>query len=547
MERKSQEGRIGLNSEKRKIVIVGAGISGLTAAAYLSREKCNVLLIEKSDKSGGLLNSFDREGFIFDVGPRSIENSGVIRPMLKNFGIDLELLESPVSLGIEDRIINFFSMEQLDDYKQLLEYLYPESKKDIAEIIEVIKEILKDMAILYGIDNPFILNIKENKKFLVKELLPWFLKFIFAIRRINRMQEPVESFLEKRSSNQSLVDIISQHFFKNTPAFFALGYFYVYTDYLYPKGGTGQLPKAIEQKIVEWGGKILRETEITKVVPSEGKLYDARGNVYSYDNLIWSGDLKTLYSIIDLKNLSSTIVSNILRQKEEFQSKRGGDSVFSVMIGVDEPPEKFKSISNAHLFYTPSRKGLGETHRSRLKLLIENFEKTKKEEIFEWVEDYCRLTTYEISIPALRDRSLAPEGKTGLVVSFLFEYDLIKKVEAAGWYDEFKREVEDRILKTLGNSIYPGIEEKTLFRFSSTPLTIFRKAGSSEGGIVGWSYETPVPVVNNLRKMPASIKTPIPNVLQAGQWAYSPAGIPTSILTGWLAAQNIAKTKQQNT
>ncbi len=535
-----------MNNKERKIIIVGAGISGLTAAAYLSREKFNVLLIEKSDKCGGLLNSFEREGFVFDVGPRSIENSGVIRPMLKNFGVDLELLESPVSLGIEDKIINFSSMEQLCDYKQLLEHLYPESKKDIDEIIGVIKEILKDMKILYGIDNPFILNLKENKQFLVK-LLPWFLKFILAIRRINQLQEPVESFLEKRSSNQSLVDTISQHFFKNTPTFFALGYFYLYTDYLYPKGGTGELPKAIEQKIVEWGGKILKETEITKVVASEGKLYDTRDVVYSYDNLIWSADLKTLYNIVDLKGISPGIVSNITRQKEEFQGKRGGDSVFSIMIGVDEPPEKFKSISNGHFFYTPSRKGLGETHRSKLKLLIENFEKTQKEKVLEWVDDYCRLTTYEISIPALRDRSLAPEGKTGLVVSFLFEYDLIKKVEEAGWYDEFKKEVEDRILKTLSNSIYPGIEGKTLFHFSSTPLTIIKNTGSSEGGIVGWSYETSAPVVNNLRKMPSSIKTPIPNVLQTGQWAYSPAGIPTSILTGWLAAQKIVKTKKQNT
>jgi uncharacterized protein with NAD-binding domain and iron-sulfur cluster len=52
-----------------------------------------------------------------------------------------------------------------------------------------------------------------------------------------------------------------------------------------------------------------------------------------------------------------------------------------------------------------------------------------------------------------------------------------------------------------------------------------------------------VPVVHNLRKMPDSVKTPIPNVLQAGQWVYSPAGIPTAILTGWLAAQHIIKSK----
>jgi len=50
-------------------------------------------------------------------------------------------------------------------------------------------------------------------------------------------------------------------------------------------------------------------------------LYDARGDVYSYDNLIWSADLKTLYNIMDLKNLGSTVVSNIIRQKEEFSGK----------------------------------------------------------------------------------------------------------------------------------------------------------------------------------------------------------------------------------
>ncbi|MBN1357886.1 NAD(P)/FAD-dependent oxidoreductase [Candidatus Bathyarchaeota archaeon] len=528
-----------MNDKERKIVIVGAGISGLTAAAYLSRKGCNVLLIEKNDKCGGLLNSFKRQGFVFDVGARSIENSGVIRPMLRNLGIELELFESPVSIGIEDKIINILSGEQLSDYKELLEYLYPDSKKDIDKIIRFIERILKDMKVLYGIDNPFFLNLKNNRLFLIKELLPWFLRFVFVIRRINRMQEPVESFLEKMSSNASLIDIISQHFFKNTPVFFALGYFYVYIDYLYPKGGTGQLPKAIEQKIVEWGGKILTETEITKVVPSEKELYDANGDVYSYDNLIWSADLKTLYNILETANLNSNNVPKILEQKEEFQSKRGGDSVFSVMIGVDEPPEKFKSISNGHFFYTPSKKGLGETHRSRLKSLIENFERIPKEEVLEWVDDYCRLTTYEISIPALRDPSLAPKGKTGLIVSFLFEYDLIKKVEEAGWYEEFKKEVENRILKTLDNSIYPRIEEKILFRFSSTPLTISKMAGTSEGGIVGWSYETSVPVVNNLRKMPDSIKTPIPDALQTGQWVYSPAGIPTAVLTGWLAARSI--------
>jgi len=41
--------------------------------------------------------------------------------------------------------------------------------------------------------------------------------------------------------------------------------------------------------------------------------------------------------------------------------------------------------------------------------------------------------------------------------------------------------------------------------------------------------------------MASSVKTPIPDILQTGQWVYSPAGIPTAVLTGWLAAQSIIK------
>jgi phytoene dehydrogenase-like protein len=520
---------------------VGAGISGLTAAAYLAKKGYNVVLIEKSEKCGGLLRSIEKNGFVFDIGARSIENSGVIKPMLRDLEIELELVRSPVSIGIEDKIINIYSKEQIQDYKQLLEQIYPESKNDIKEITDFIKKIFKDMEVLYGIDNPFFRDLKQDKAFLIKGLLPWLIKFSLVIMRINRMQEPVELFLEKRSKNRSLTDIIGQHFFKNTPLFFALGYFYVYLDYLYPKGGTGKLSEAIEQKIIELGGKILTETEIDIVIPSEKRVVDAKGNSYYYDKLIWSADLKSLYQILKTEKLETKTVTKIIKQKKEFLSKRGGDSVFSLMLAIDESPEKFKSISNGHFFYTPSKKGLGETHRSRLKLLIKNFEKTPKEQVLKWLDDYCQLTTYEISIPTLRDASLAPKGKTGLLVSFLFEYDLIKKVEEAGWYEEFKSQVENRILRTLSKSIYPGIKEKIIFRFSSTPLTIQKKTGNSEGGIVGWSYEAPVPVINNLRKISQSVKTPIPNVLKTGQWAYSPAGIPTAILTGWLAARAVTK------
>jgi phytoene dehydrogenase-like protein len=532
-----------MNDTDIKIVIVGAGMAGLTAAAYLSRAKYDVLLIEKNKEIGGLVNTIERDGFFFDTAARSIENSGIIIPFLDDLGIDLEINNSPISVGIEGDVINVRSEESLDDYKILLEKLYPDKMEDIQKIVSFMEKMMKDMATLYGFDNPLFKDLKKDRKYLFKELLPYMGKFLLTVRRMNRLDEPVEEFLEKMSSYRPLTDIIDQHFFKNTPTSFAMGYFYVYLDYIYPKGGTGQIPRALEQKIIKWGGKIQTETEISKVIPSMNQVTDINGNLYQYDYLIWAADLKTLYRRVNTDNLDEKISRKIKAQKEKLISHRGADSVFSLFIGVDEPLEKYKSISTGHFFYTPSKKGLGELNRSVVKSLIENFENTSKEEILKWLDKFCKLNTYEISIPALRDPSLAPKGKTGIIISMLFEFDLFKKVQEASWYDEFKTEVENRILETLSNSIYPKIEEKILFRFSFTPLSLLNRVGSSEGAIVGWSYEKPVPVANSLLKIYSSVKTPIPKVLQAGQWAYSPAGIPIAILTGLLAAQKIMKNK----
>ena len=528
-----------MTTNSHEIIIVGAGMAGLTAAAYLSRAGHDVLLIEKNDTYGGLVTSFQKDGFVFDTGPRSIENSGAVKPLLNDLGISLELLESPVSIGIENEILHYTSHESLHDYRSLLEELYPDNKEEIAEIFLLIEKILKDMAILNEIDNPIFRDMRKDIGYLVKELLPYLGKFLLAIRRINRRNNPVEDTLKKMTSNQSLIDIMIQHFFKSTPTFFALGYFHTYLDYFYPRGGTGKIPEAIMQKIIEWGGSILYNTEIDEIIPSENKLIDLDGNIFSYGNLVWCADLKSLYQFLKFHGLEEKVSRKISVQKDKFLSNRGGDSVFSLFLGIDEPLDTFQSISNGHFFYTPSKKGLGESIWTTLKTIINNFETTPKETIIQWVDDYCQFNTYEISIPGLRDPTLVPKGRTGLIVSILFEYDLVKMVQEGGWYEEFKIEVENRMLEALTRSVYPIIKDKILFRFSSTPVSIASRVGSSEGAITGWTLQGSVPVAHSILKMTKSVKTPIPNILKAGQWAYSPSGVPIAILTGLAAAKNL--------
>ena len=117
-------------------IIVGGGIAGLTSAAYLSRAGQKVLLIEKNKECGGLVNSFTRDGFHFDAGVRALEDAGIIFPMLKDLGIQLDVVKSKVSLGIENEILHIEDLNSLLKYRDLLKKLFPESEGEIDEVIK---------------------------------------------------------------------------------------------------------------------------------------------------------------------------------------------------------------------------------------------------------------------------------------------------------------------------------------------------------------------------------------------------------------------------
>jgi all-trans-retinol 13,14-reductase len=262
---------------------------------------------------------------------------------------------------------------------------------------------------------------------------------------------------------------------------------------------------------------------------------------YEYDNLIWAADLKTLYRIIQTEGLSPDISARVGEMEEKVLQNRGGDSVFSLFLEVDEPLETFEKIANGHFFFTPSKIGLGDTLWTELDELLTNVDGTDKSRVLAWLDKYTSLNTYEISIPGLKDPELAPPGKTGLIISLLAEYDLFSKVQDAGWLDEFTTALEQRIIKVISGSIYPMLQDRIIKHFSFSPLSIEKRVGSSEGAITGWSFVKPAPVVNKIQFSDRSVLTPVPSIFQAGQWAYSPAGVPMSILTGKLAADKVLK------
>lgn len=521
-------------------------MAGLTAAVYLAKAGLKVLLCEKEQHTGGLVNSFAYKGFVFDGGIRAIEDSGIVAPMLRQLGIEVDLLPNPVSVGIGEDVVRISSKESVGAYRELLNKYFPNNQQDIADIIQEITKVMGHMDVLYAIDNPLFLDLKNDPKYVFRTILPWAFKYLLTAPKIAQLGKPVEEHLAGFSTNQALLDIIAQHFFQKTPAHFALSYFSLYLDYRYPRGGTGALPQALERFLLDHGGEIRRETRIASLDPGRRQATDDRGNVYPYKKLVWAADLKTLYRIVNPAAVPDRGAGERIRARgETLAGKVGGDSVLTVYLTVDLESSTFGRIASPHFFYTPSTAGLSQVGLAELRMadpvspagLIAD-----RPRIEEWLRRYLEYTTYEISCPALRDPALAPAGQTGLVVSSLFDYSLTKHIAALGWYDEFKQLVADRMIQVLDASIYPGLRAAIIDSFTSTPLTIEKVSGNAEGAITGWAFTNDfIPAVSSLLKVASSVLTPIPNVYQAGQWTYSPSGLPISILTGKLAADRVLK------
>jgi len=276
-------------------------------------------------------------------------------------------------------------------------------------------------------------------------------------------------------------------------------------------------------------------------------LWDQNGKAYEYDHMIWTADNKYLYSIVDSAKISNAnLKKKVSRRQEAIKDLRGAESVLSVYLGVDKDPEYFKSICTEHVFYTPDKRGLHVAKPDHMKAWLKNNHpdnhQKNKEHIKNYLKDYFYYNTFEISFPVLRDPSLAPDGKTGMIVSCLFDYDLCKFIKDSGWYEEFKTYSENLIIDILDNSLYPGLKEAVELHFSATPLSLEKHTGNTDGAIVGWSFTNPyMPVPQSMVSMPKAVETVMPHVYQAGQWTYSPAGLPISLLTGKVAAGRVKK------
>lgn len=84
--------------QTKRVIILGAGISGLTAAWYLSRSNVpvDITLLEKSPRPGGWLHTDHTKGFLFEKGPRTfkVDKTPHTTRLIAELGLQKEVIWS---------------------------------------------------------------------------------------------------------------------------------------------------------------------------------------------------------------------------------------------------------------------------------------------------------------------------------------------------------------------------------------------------------------------------------------------------------------------
>jgi phytoene dehydrogenase-like protein len=492
---------------KEKIIIIGAGMAGLSAGCYLEMNGYTTEIYEAANSPGGLVTSWKRNGYTIDGCIHGLVGSSPEHPMYHvwNEVIDMDemkFFDSPtkgVIIGRDKK--RFIQFSRLDELEIAMKNISPEDSDIIEEFINANRYFQKFDAFSLLIRKPRELyNLFDYFKML--KLFP-LLKFMkkwqkmtaeeFSTRFKNQfLQETVKSFI---SPILYEILVLSEMDSKSSG---------------YPIGGSLEFSKKIAQKYVKLGGKIHYNTRVVKINTSkEGSknkeyvigITTISGELFKSDVVISAMDgYSTHFDLLGGKFID-TKLSKIYESKELNPSK------IYISLGVD--------------------KLLDSEIPTQIIQLKEPFT----------IADGSSYETLNVRIFNF-DPTLAPKGKTLISIeldtlNFDFWYEL--RTNDIINYRKMKNEITSNLI-TLLDDYLPGIKEKIDMIDVATPATFHRYTHNRKGSIMGWAAKD-IFEKNPFKKELKNLK----NFYMIGQWVQPGGGVPTSFLSGRDIAQIICK------
>ncbi|HSV86775.1 MAG TPA: FAD-dependent oxidoreductase, partial [Levilinea sp.] len=72
---------------KESVIVIGAGIGGITAAIHLAKHGLKVTVLEKNSRPGGRCDQISRDGHYFDTGPTLMVMARLYQSEFETMGV----------------------------------------------------------------------------------------------------------------------------------------------------------------------------------------------------------------------------------------------------------------------------------------------------------------------------------------------------------------------------------------------------------------------------------------------------------------------------
>ena len=266
------------NNKNTRIVVIGAGLGGLSAAISLASEGFSVQLLEKNDKVGGKLNILTKDGFSFDLGPSILTMPHIFAELFSRVGKDMA--DYVQIEKVDPHWRNFFEdgttidlTEDASVQRRELDKLGPNVADEFTRFMAYSKKLCTETEAGYfakGLDGFW-------------DLLRYYgpLRSLMSFDVFRSMDQGVRRFI----SDPKLIDILN-YFIKyvgsspyDAPALMNLLPHIQYQYGLwYVKGGMYGLALAMQRLAQELGVEIRLNTEVEEIQTQDGRANAIRLN-----------------------------------------------------------------------------------------------------------------------------------------------------------------------------------------------------------------------------------------------------------------------------
>ncbi|MBN1274056.1 MAG: NAD(P)/FAD-dependent oxidoreductase [Candidatus Aminicenantes bacterium] len=489
----------------KKIVIIGAGIGGLTAGNLLAGKGHRVTLFEAHTSPGGYTAGFRRKGYYFESGTLSFESSDTVFKVMRKLGLKdrIPFVRQPIAIKSDrmDAVCRSFS-----DLKSLSYDAYPEDKAALDRYFFVVDKMVVSMM---GMMKPK--SALDILRFPCRLLN--FMRLYKKYKRVNITEFTARYF----DPDSDLYRIFKDMGYPDMSAAILPGaYLSFLEDYWTVKSGMQSWADILAKNFEILGGELRLNSRVEKIVTAGGRAKGvvSGGKEFSADAVISASDYKKTFC--ELLDDRSVVPQEWL---EKIEKNKVSEGIFTVYLGLNLSTEELKKSMRApHVSFRDEQPG-ADIHDSE-------------------DGEYFEKSSIMLYSPSLHDPELAPKGKSSLMIQAVVPFRWLNNW-GGGDRKEYNR-LKEKVKKTLiakAEKVIPGLTDHIDFEDAATPLTYERYTGNTDGATSAWSWNPANRFYKNILSI--NIKTPVENLLIGSCWSAQIGGVPSAILAAVKCAKRI--------